>query len=492
MSAVGVRRRPALAPLPAAVALVAGCLALAALSLLGPSVPSYDPFAWLVWGRELVSHGQTLDMAGGPSWKPLPVFFTAPFALAGGAAPYLWLLVVRAGALLGLAGAFALGRRLAGAWAGAIAAVALLLTQEYVSLAARGASEPLLIACVLWAVERHLAGRRGTAFALGVGAALIRPEAWPFLGLYALWYWRASRGRERALIAGGLALVPLAWFGPPAVAGEIFAAGAHAAKYNGHTGSDPGWTALKRGVGLVVAPVWLLALAAVWLRRGDLVVRRLALGAVAWLALVVAMTAAGFPGLPRFMLPPAAIACVLAGAGASVAIASAGIPSGGVIAGSRTKYATPAASLPDGRRTLAIAALLLLACAVLSAPRVGALGDQVRDARDAVRKQDELTRAIAVMGGRAGVLACGGVAVNHTAQTALAWKLHARLDRVGTQLDRPGIVFAGPQSIALGGPPRLTLDPPYVKHRVGHAGVWRMVVVLPPHTPLPQRCGPRA
>jgi len=469
MSAVGLRERPVVAPLPAAAALVAGCLALAGLSLLGPSVPSYDPFAWLVWGREIVSHGQTLDMAGGPSWKPLPVFFTAPFALTGGAAPYLWLLVARAGALLGLAGAFALARRLAGAWAGAVAAATLLLTQEYVSLAARGASEPLLIACVLWAVERHLAGRRGTAFALGVGAALIRPEAWPFLGLYALWCWRASRGRERALIAAGLALIPLAWFGPPAVAGEILAAGAHAAKYNGHTGSDPGWTALKRGIELAVAPVWLLALAAVGLRGRERVVRWLALGAAAWLALVVVMTAAGFPGLPRFMLPSAAVACVLAGAGAVELVARAG----------------------GGRRALVVAALLV-AGAALTASRAATLGDQVRVARDAVRKQDELTRAIAAMGGRAAVLACGGVAVNHTAQSALAWKLHARLDRVGTQLDRPGIVFAGPQSTALGSPPLLTLEAPYVKHRVAHLGVWRMVVVQPPGAGVPRGCGAHA
>jgi hypothetical protein len=33
--------------------LVAACLMLAGLSLLLPSEPSYDPLAWLVWGREL-------------------------------------------------------------------------------------------------------------------------------------------------------------------------------------------------------------------------------------------------------------------------------------------------------------------------------------------------------------------------------------------------------------------------------------------------------
>ena len=45
--------------------LLAACLALAALSLLLPSQPSYDPFAWLVWGRE-IAHG-SLDTTGGSS-----------------------------------------------------------------------------------------------------------------------------------------------------------------------------------------------------------------------------------------------------------------------------------------------------------------------------------------------------------------------------------------------------------------------------------------
>ena len=54
---------------------------LAAASLLLPSQPSYDPLAWLIWGREL-AHFQ-LDTAGGPSWKPLPVFVTALFAPFG-------------------------------------------------------------------------------------------------------------------------------------------------------------------------------------------------------------------------------------------------------------------------------------------------------------------------------------------------------------------------------------------------------------------------
>src|SRR5258708_7038364 len=51
------------------LAVVIGCLAAAALTLLFAWPPGADPCAWLVWGRE-VTH---LDLAttGGPSWKPL-------------------------------------------------------------------------------------------------------------------------------------------------------------------------------------------------------------------------------------------------------------------------------------------------------------------------------------------------------------------------------------------------------------------------------------
>src|SRR5919202_4715070 len=101
--------------------LVLGCLAVAVLSLLITRQPTYDPWAWLIWGRQ-IAHLDLVTTAG-PSWKPLPVLFTTPFALFGDdAAPLLWLLVARAGGLLAFVMAFRLGARLAGPWAGAIAA----------------------------------------------------------------------------------------------------------------------------------------------------------------------------------------------------------------------------------------------------------------------------------------------------------------------------------------------------------------------------------
>src|SRR5215210_4313076 len=121
-------------------ALLLACLGIAALSLLGPATLTYDPWAWAIWGREIVH----LDLVttSGPSWKPLPVLFTTPFALFGDdAAPDLWLVVAHAGGLLAFAMAYRLGARLAGPVAGALAAVALMLADEFIRHFARGNSE---------------------------------------------------------------------------------------------------------------------------------------------------------------------------------------------------------------------------------------------------------------------------------------------------------------------------------------------------------------
>ena len=78
-----------------------GIAGIAALSLLAPFEPLYDPWAWLVWGRELAA--LDLDTGAGPSWKPLPVLVTTLLSPAGGAAPELWLFVARTGWLAAVA-----------------------------------------------------------------------------------------------------------------------------------------------------------------------------------------------------------------------------------------------------------------------------------------------------------------------------------------------------------------------------------------------------
>ena len=57
--------------------LLLGCLALARCRCCGVG-PTYDPWAWIIWGRE-VAHLDLVTTTG-PSWKPLPVIFTTPFS----------------------------------------------------------------------------------------------------------------------------------------------------------------------------------------------------------------------------------------------------------------------------------------------------------------------------------------------------------------------------------------------------------------------------
>src|SRR3954452_16235316 len=208
---------PALAPPALAVRhrVALGVVVLTALTFLAPAAPTYDPWAWIIWGREVMH--LDLSTVGGPSWKPLPVLFTAPFSLFGHAAPDLWLAVARARGLLALAMAFRVARRLAGGrWgvvAGVVAAIALVTSTGYIRAVWPGNSEGLLLALLLWAIDSHLGGRREQAFVLGVLAGLLRPEIWPFLALYGVWLaWRRPPARK-LVIASGVVLLAL-WFLP--------------------------------------------------------------------------------------------------------------------------------------------------------------------------------------------------------------------------------------------------------------------------------------
>src|SRR3954463_8926267 len=104
----------------------AGCVLLAIASLVLPSGPTYDPYAWLIWGRDL-AHLDLVTTAGGTSWKPLPAIIDAALTPLGGGAASGWLVVARAGALFAVFMAFRLAWRLAprrGRWLAGTAAAA--------------------------------------------------------------------------------------------------------------------------------------------------------------------------------------------------------------------------------------------------------------------------------------------------------------------------------------------------------------------------------
>jgi hypothetical protein len=466
------------------------CFGFAALSAaVLPTVPSYDPWAWVVWGREVVDPHLSFAVGGGPSWKPLPVIFTTVFALFGGAAPTLWVITARAGGLLALAGAFRLARGLVGsdAWgavAGVIAAAGIVLTQDWAYYMFRGTTEPMLIATSVWAVERFLARRHGSAFVLGVLTCLMRPEAWPFLGVYAIWLWLGTP-RLRPLVAVGVLAVPFFWFVPPWIgSGQPFLAASHAREYNGHLGSDRLLTVVRRGANLQVLPALIAAAVAAALAFLDLrrrapadapVARRARLTLwlagliVAWWVVVVAMTLDGYPGLERFYLPAAALTCVLGGVG---------------IVRLAQLVASPLAAR-GGRVAVVVAGVVTLALIAVSVPltteRISVARAQEPIASRAVKRLDELSAAVAAVGGHHAVYPCRSsfAAANHSVQTALAWKLHVTLGRVGTTMRHQGLLFLGPHDSIDGGAPR-------IDHRLtqrqllARVGAWRVYRLTSP------------
>src|ERR1700761_1235069 len=220
------------------------CIVLAAISAaVLPTVPSYDPWSWIVWGREITDPHISFVISGGPSWKPLPFVFTTVWGAFGNAAPTLWVITARVGGLLGLVAAWRLAYKLAsthgpeerttplsgqtaGIVAGAIAVAGVLLTQLWFYYFLHGTSETALIGVTLWAVDRMVEGKRIQAFWLMVAASWIRPEWVPLEVLYAAYLvWREPRFRTPAMIAmfvAGLVSFPIALFVPPWIgSGEI-------------------------------------------------------------------------------------------------------------------------------------------------------------------------------------------------------------------------------------------------------------------------------
>jgi hypothetical protein len=436
--------------------LVAGCLALAALSLLLPWALAFDPWSWVVWGREVTRF--ELDTAGGPSWKPLPVVATTPLALAGDAAPALWLALARAGGLLALAGAAVLAYRVTAGGARLAAAAAAVLTVALSSWwlfnTALGNSEGLLAAAVLWAVVAHLGGRTRAALALALAAALLRPEAWPFLGLYALWLWRTGRESPAAVVLA-VAPVPLLWFGPDAIGaggalGASDAARGVASPQSAVNADFPALEVLIDFAELLTPPVLLLAAAGAVL--GGRTARLLAAGALGWVALVAVMTQAGYAGNPRYNVAPAAVACALAGVGVAAAACRA----------------TTARRAAEPRRgpVLATATATALVAATLAFTG-GDLADQVDELGARADRREQLY----ALDDRAGV-PCEPAFTNQPMKAMLAWRIDAPMEHVADPPRPPGSVYRAPPGYD--GGPALPVAPGFTDN--AREGDWTLAV----------------
>ena len=216
--------------------------AAAASPLLVRTAPGYDPWSWLLWGREVA--GGTLSTVAGPAFKPLPVAVCALLAPLGSVAPVAWVVLVRAAAGVALWSAYRLGRALtaervglvaaadaprwAGRAGGALAAIGVALAGRFALEASRGSEAPLVIAGALGAIACWRAGRLRAALALGAACALLRVEAWPFLAVAGVVAWRREPG-ARVLVAALAVAIPAAWFVPEWLgSGDVLRSGARA------------------------------------------------------------------------------------------------------------------------------------------------------------------------------------------------------------------------------------------------------------------------
>ncbi len=473
------------------------------VSLLWPTTPSYDPWSWLIWGREIL-HGH-LVIAGGSSWKPLPVIFTTVLALFGSAQPDLWLLVAHAGAALAVLMAVKLTMRITWSmvsrsrpglllgeqswrdravalapvvFAGAAALICTTFTPHYPGNMLLGYSEGVMTAAFLIAVERAWDGHHRQAFVLGIIPCLDRPEVWPVWLLYGLWLvWRDRAARR--LVTGTVVLMLALWVVPQKLGGgAISGLVTHPRHNHSHTSavnsSFPFWNELRHTLQPLVIARLELAAVLVIAATGFLLVRtrrRLGgwrdslrthpgpaaaalaalFGFLWWLGIAVE-TQAGFAGNPRYAVIGVMLVCISGCAGYGWAcIGLAGLGARGVEwlrrrnvgvepeAGSRWRWPVAAATL-----VMLVVFAIVPAAFTRRMPAVSAI-------RSNLSYQAHLRNEVAALIQRAGgpqkLIGCGSVMANNLQVPMVAWSLDVKipwiqaLPRKPSTKPGPNVVF---------------------------------------------------
>jgi len=468
---------------------VAGCAAVAVASLAVPATLGYDPWAWLVWGREVGRW--SLDTTGGPSWKPLPVAVTALLAPLPELAAPVYAVLARTAALLCVVAVAALARRLGGRWAAVVAAAALWLSPDgdprFLRLVLEAHEAPWSAALAVAAGGAHLAGRHHRTLAALWALSMLRPEAWPFLLAHVAWTsgalarldaalpvsrarrsarsdrWASPQRRSStALALAALASVPLAWFVPDWIGSGSPLHGAGAAQVLADV--SVGRRLLDGAATLatvVPLPVWALAAVAVLGSRsrgadagtgrsvgsagGNAATDR-SVRSAGWDVATdrSVRSAGGNAATDRSVRPGAPPERVLAGAAAawSVLVLAMAV-AGGYAAISR--FFLPAAALvcvlaglgladvvARVRATPVPAVALALLAGVLVAPRVLGLVDVVDEVTRRGALEADLDDVIGAAGGSERLTRCGEVGVTGTTllRSAVAWKLDLPLSLV--------------------------------------------------------------
>ncbi|MGE5617368.1 MAG: hypothetical protein ACM3UX_00370 [Candidatus Woesearchaeota archaeon] len=416
-----------------------------AIVLWARTRPSFDSYGWLVWGHQTIAG--SLNTNAAPSWKPLPYIFTVPYALFGHYSLWLWMVTCLA---VTLGGSVAAGRityrltltasrsedrerraadprvRYAGIAAGVFAALALVGIQDWWHYVLSAQSDTMIAALCLGAIDCHLSGHPRWAFVLGGLAGLGRPEVWPFLGLYAIWAWRAIPSM-RWLIAGGIVAMVLLWFGVPALTSRSpFVSASNAFGSGRRLKSNRVFGTIGRFLDLYGRPLELAAvLSLLWaaLRR-DRTVLALAAGMALWVVIEIAFSLHGWPGLGRYMFGAAAVGVVIA----AVLVGRLLADLGPLVA---TRLHRPGLRRAGSWIGVGVVALLVgsLVPAAVSTARQERRDLHVQ--RQRTTEIDKLAGVITRLGGPARLRACGEPLTRLEYQTILAWTLHRNVAAIG-------------------------------------------------------------
>lgn len=306
----------------------AAALALALWLALGHGFANYDTLYALLWGADL-AHGRMPDYGVPLAPTPHPLATLAGLLLAPlgdsaeGAAVAL--------AFLGLGAlgwvVYRLGAEWFGAPAGALAAAIVLTREPVLSFGVRAYVDIPYVALVLGAllVETRRARAGAPVLALLGLAGLLRPEAWLFSAAYLAWLRRGgASGRDLVRLGALAAAAPAIWaLSDLLVTGNplhsLTGTRETAATLGRRTGLDAVPLTMPRRLGEILRePVLVGAaggglIALAWAReraRLPAAAGVLAIGAFGVLAL------AGLPIIGRYLLLPAALLAIFAGAGA--------------------------------------------------------------------------------------------------------------------------------------------------------------------------------
>lgn len=290
-----------------------------AFALIGTGFLNYDTAYSLLWGGDLL-HGRTpdFDVPLSPTPHPLATLLGMALTPFGDAGQTIW--VVIAFLSLGALGwvTYELGAHWFGPLAGLLAAVLILTRIPVLSFGVRAYFDIPYVALALGAI---LAEARGKDPRLVLGllglAGLLRPEAWGFAIVY------TAYKRDPRLIPYAVA-APVIWMlhdllltGNPLH--SLTDTQDNAKDLQRITGLDDVPLTVPRRLGEILREPGLLGAAAGGILVLAFMRRRAALPIAAGfvsLGAFCVLAAAGLPILGRYLLLPAAILAVFAGAGA--------------------------------------------------------------------------------------------------------------------------------------------------------------------------------